>query len=102
MEVRSIRFGAETGRGGRVIILRELRAGSNWHIVEAEDIRNETELDVDPCPVRVYNVERVIWKGITKAQLIQYYHSITSTEVTIEKRGTKLYLDLNQKITPIQ
>lgn len=49
---------------------------SNWPALEAERIRNEEQLQVDDCMVAVHNVDRELWKGITKAHLIDYYFHI--------------------------
>lgn len=70
-------------------------AGSNWPVVEGEEIRTEETLDVHPCPIKVYNVERVLWKGVTKAHLIQYYHSMASYLLPhLKDRPLSLYLKL--------
>lgn len=52
-------------------------ADSNWPALEAEPIRNEADFFIDDCKITLSNVDRQIWKGITKGDLIQYYNSIS-------------------------
>jgi bifunctional non-homologous end joining protein LigD len=51
---------------------------SNWPQLESEPIRNKDTVELEECTVTLHNVDRVIWKGITKADLIQYYHQVSS------------------------
>ena len=51
---------------------------SNWPEVEKQHIANEHDFDIGECTISLNNVQREIWKGITKAQLINYYHSVAS------------------------
>lgn len=51
---------------------------SNWPEVESEQIRNRDEVTIEGCVVTLHNVDRPVWKGITKADLIQYYNSISN------------------------
>jgi bifunctional non-homologous end joining protein LigD len=50
---------------------------SNWPLVEAAEIRNTDVFDIDGHSVALNNVDWEIWKGITKADLIQYYHTVS-------------------------
>lgn len=52
-------------------------SNSNWPTLEAEPIRHEEQFLVDDCKITFYNVDRQLWKGIKKADLIQYYNSIS-------------------------
>jgi bifunctional non-homologous end joining protein LigD len=52
-------------------------ADSNWPELEAQPIYNQDEFDIDSCTISLYNVDRELWKGVTKADLIQYYYSIS-------------------------
>jgi bifunctional non-homologous end joining protein LigD len=52
-------------------------ADSNWPALEAEPIRNQEEFEIESCSITLYNVDRELWKGITKADLIQYYNSVS-------------------------
>jgi bifunctional non-homologous end joining protein LigD len=49
---------------------------SNWPKLEIEKIISSAEVDIDGCRITLTNVEKEIWKGVTKAQLIEYYLSI--------------------------
>ncbi|KAA2242699.1 hypothetical protein F0L74_09225 [Chitinophaga agrisoli] len=51
-------------------------AGSNWPELEAIPIENEADFDIDGCTIKINNIDRQVWKDVTKADLIQYYHSI--------------------------
>jgi bifunctional non-homologous end joining protein LigD len=78
-----------------------LSDSSNWALVEAETIRNEEQLDLPDCSVRVYNVDRELWKGITKARLIQYYYSVSSFMLPhIQHRPLSLHLKLKGPNAP--
>src|SRR5690242_1649811 len=50
--------------------------GSNWHILEKENITSEDSVMIDGKEVTLTNVEKQLWAGITKAALIEYYHTI--------------------------
>lgn len=74
---------------------------SNWEDVDDEKIRNEDEIDVDGCKVRVYNVDRQLWKGITKAHLIQYYHTVAPYLLPhVQDRPLSLHLKLKGPRAP--
>jgi bifunctional non-homologous end joining protein LigD len=45
--------------------------------MEKVKVRSESELDIGDCKVALTDVEREIWKGIPKAILIEYYHSVS-------------------------
>ncbi len=51
---------------------------SNWPIIEAQKITSNQDLLIDNYTVNVTNVEKEVWKGITKADVIAYYNSIAS------------------------
>ncbi|HEY0741034.1 MAG TPA: DNA ligase D [Chryseosolibacter sp.] len=52
-------------------------ADSNWPELEHQPIRNQEAFEIDSCTVTLSNVDREVWKGITKARLIEYYNSIS-------------------------
>lgn len=52
-------------------------SGSNWPELEQEKIRNQEEFNIDSCTLTLYNVDRELWKGITKAHLIEYYNNVS-------------------------
>ena len=49
---------------------------SNWPKIISQKITSTENFDIGGCKIDINNVEREIWKGVTKADLIQYYHSI--------------------------
>lgn len=51
---------------------------SNWTKIESQEIRNEDEVNMDGKILQLTNVDRMIWKGISKATLLEYYHGIAS------------------------
>lgn len=74
---------------------RAATSDSNWPIVESEKIRQRETLDFETCKVEVYNVDREIWKGITKGHLLHYYHTISDSILPyIKGRPLSLYLKL--------
>lgn len=50
--------------------------GSNWPLVERQEMRDSGRVDVNGCPVDLFYVDRPIWPDVPKARLIQYYHAI--------------------------
>jgi bifunctional non-homologous end joining protein LigD len=76
-------------------------SNSNWSVVELQQIRNKGELHVDGCSIPVHNVDRVIWKGITKADLLSYYNSIAAFILPhVKERPLSLYLKLKGPYAP--
>ncbi|MGN6530914.1 MAG: DNA ligase D [Ginsengibacter sp.] len=51
---------------------------SNWKLLKNEKITSEDSVTIDGKKVMLTNVEIELWKGITKAVLIEYYHSVSS------------------------
>lgn len=49
---------------------------SNWPVLDQQKITSEDSLTIDDCTIRIHNVEKQIWKGVTKADLIQYYNTM--------------------------
>jgi bifunctional non-homologous end joining protein LigD len=49
---------------------------SNWPEIEKIPVSSEQMFEFNRKEVRLCNVEKELWKGITKARLIQYYHSV--------------------------
>jgi bifunctional non-homologous end joining protein LigD len=54
----------------------KIEADSNWLKLEKEKITSEETFDIDGKQVLITNVEKELWPGITKADLIKYYHSV--------------------------
>jgi bifunctional non-homologous end joining protein LigD len=69
---------------------------SNWPILEAEPIHNKEEVNIDGCTISLHNVERQIWKGVTKADVIQYYNTV-SPWILPHLRGRPLSLHVKPK-----
>jgi len=49
---------------------------SNWKLIKHEKITSKDFVTIDGKKVMLSNVEREIWPGITKANLIEYYHTV--------------------------
>ncbi|PWU01583.1 MAG: hypothetical protein C5B52_07085, partial [Bacteroidetes bacterium] len=49
---------------------------SNWSILEKIRHRSESQFEMDGCTVPLTDVEKELWKGVTKADVISYYHRI--------------------------
>ncbi len=52
-------------------------ADSNWSILDKQPVTSKGEFNINGASVLLTNVEKELWKGITKANLIQYYHEIS-------------------------
>ena len=50
-------------------------ADSNWQKLEVK-AKSEMNFDIASCTIKLADVEREVWKGVPKAKLIEYYHSI--------------------------
>jgi DNA ligase D-like protein (predicted 3'-phosphoesterase)/DNA ligase D-like protein (predicted polymerase) len=50
--------------------------GGNWGKVYATKTTSSEDFEIDGCTIELTSVEREIWKDITKADLIQYYHDV--------------------------
>lgn len=50
--------------------------GNNWPILENQEITSEDSVIIDGKKVTLTNVEKELWRGTTKAELIAYYHSV--------------------------
>jgi bifunctional non-homologous end joining protein LigD len=54
----------------------ETSEDSNWPEIENQKITSSEVFDIDDCQITLTNIEKELWAGLTKAHLIQYYHSI--------------------------
>lgn len=50
---------------------------SNWEILEKSPPEDVEEISIGDCELQLSGVDRLIWKGIPKARLIEYYHSVS-------------------------
>jgi bifunctional non-homologous end joining protein LigD len=49
---------------------------SNWAFIDQEKISSRAEFVIDDKKFELTNVEKELWNGVRKADLIDYYHSI--------------------------
>jgi bifunctional non-homologous end joining protein LigD len=76
-------------------------AGSNWPKVEAQPRDRADTLDIGNCRVDVFNVDRLIWKDISKARLLEYYHSVAPHVLPyLKDRPQSLYVKLQNANSP--
>jgi bifunctional non-homologous end joining protein LigD len=54
-----------------------INADSNWPEIESEVIRNKDLFRIGDCEITLHNVDKELWKGVTKADLIKYYNSVS-------------------------
>lgn len=54
----------------------ETATDSNWPELEKQVITSSDVFEIEGRQVTLTNVEKELWTGITKAQLIQYYHAV--------------------------
>jgi bifunctional non-homologous end joining protein LigD len=50
---------------------------SNWNILDRIKPTSAEEFDIEDCKITLTDVEKEIWKGIPKAKLFEYYHSVS-------------------------
>lgn len=56
-----------------------LNEGSNWEKVDESIIgKSKSTFEMEECDVDLHDVERELWQGVPKAELIIYYNSISS------------------------
>ncbi len=55
---------------------KDNREESNWAILDKQKITSSDTFFIDGKDVILNNVEKELWKGVAKADLIEYYHSI--------------------------
>jgi bifunctional non-homologous end joining protein LigD len=51
-------------------------ADNNWPKIQSKKIESERDFEFGGHTVTMNNIEQELWRGITKARLITYYHSI--------------------------
>lgn len=56
----------------------EISSESNWSKIDEEKVTSEGTLNIEGHQVRVTNIEKTLWKDVTKASLLQYYGEIAS------------------------
>jgi DNA ligase D-like protein (predicted 3'-phosphoesterase)/DNA ligase D-like protein (predicted polymerase) len=66
---------------------------SNWRKIYDQKISSSDTIEIGNCTVDLTNIEKEIWKGVTKAALIQYYHNIAPYLLPyIEDRPQSLHI----------
>ncbi len=68
-------------------------AGSNWPELEQIPGTSKDEVNIDNCTVKLTNIEKEIWPGVTKADLITYYNNIAPYLLPyLENRALSLHV----------
>ena len=76
-------------------------SGSNWKIIEKIKPGSKEELKLDDCSITLTDVDREIWKGIPKAKVIEYYHSVSKYILThLKDRPLSLHVKYNGPNAP--
>lgn len=71
----------------------KLQQGSNWPKIDEERVISEGVLNIEGHQVKVTNIEKSLWEGITKASLLQYYGSISPYILThLKNRPLSLHI----------
>jgi bifunctional non-homologous end joining protein LigD len=74
---------------------------SNWPVVESQAADSTDTLDLGECKVKVFNVDRMVWPGIPKAHLLEYYHAISPYLLPyLKDRPQSLHLKLKNANAP--
>jgi bifunctional non-homologous end joining protein LigD len=75
--------------------------GSNWRAIDREPVRNREQFQIGSCSITLHNVETKIWKSVTKAELIQYYHTVSEAILPhVQHRPQSLYVKLKGPHAP--
>jgi bifunctional non-homologous end joining protein LigD len=73
----------------------------NWEELEKLAVTSEDVFDIDEFKVNITNVEKELWKGVTKADLIQYYYSISDLILPhLKDRPLSLHVKYNGPHAP--
>jgi bifunctional non-homologous end joining protein LigD len=72
---------------------RPAMRGSNWPRLEKIPVENSERFDIASCDIELTDVDREIWKGVAKANLIQYYHKVAGAMLPfLKNRPQSLYV----------
>jgi bifunctional non-homologous end joining protein LigD len=55
----------------------DLADDSNWPKILHKKIRSEHDFEIEGRTLHINNIEQELWHGVTKAQLITYYHAVS-------------------------
>lgn len=70
-------------------------ADSNWPKIENKKIASERDFEFGGHTVTINNIEQELWRGISKARLITYYHNICNY-ILPHLKGRPLSLHIKQ------
>jgi bifunctional non-homologous end joining protein LigD len=74
---------------------------SNWPAVESVPINSKDVFRIDECDLTLTNVEKKLWKGVLKADLIEYYNRISKYIMPhIQQRPLSLHIKLKGPNAP--
>jgi bifunctional non-homologous end joining protein LigD len=74
---------------------------SNWPKILAKKIGSERDFEFGGYTVTINNIEQELWRGITKARLIAYYHSISTYILPhLKDRPLSLLIHQNSALAP--
>lgn len=80
---------------------RPASANSNWPEVERQSRSDSSELEIDDCRIELSGVDRMIWKDVSKAKLIEYYHHVAPFILPhVKSRPQSLHLKLHGATAP--
>ncbi|WP_207492986.1 DNA ligase D [Aridibaculum aurantiacum] len=79
----------------------EVQVDSNWSLIKEQKITSQSEVLIDELPVLLTNVEHKLWKDVTKAQLIEYYHHVAPYILPhVKDRPQSLHIKLHGATRP--
>jgi bifunctional non-homologous end joining protein LigD len=54
----------------------KLAADSNWKEIDKQKITSRNSININGKEIELLNIEKNLWKDVTKAELIKYYHEV--------------------------
>jgi bifunctional non-homologous end joining protein LigD len=76
-------------------------ADSHWSEIEKQEITSAEDFEIEGNQLRLTNVEKELWQGITKAHLIQYYHAVAPYILPhLQQRPQSLLIKLFKPTAP--
>jgi bifunctional non-homologous end joining protein LigD len=74
---------------------------SNWRVLDAAKVTSQDTIEIEGNTVELINVEREVWPGVPKAELIKYYHTIAPYILPyLQDRPLSLHLKLKGAMAP--
>jgi bifunctional non-homologous end joining protein LigD len=75
--------------------------GSNWPEIDRQTVRNKETFRIGECSLTLTNVDKEIWKNITKADLIEYYSSVSQAILAhLNDRPLSLHIKIKGPYAP--